>query len=186
MLRNFFSLRLNHKFGLGIVIVIAMAVIFVPPGPTDWDLNTTPLFQGLNIYESRNYVYPPWSLILFWPYRWIMAAGTRVAVVLVIAALHSHRAWSIGRFLAVIMNPFFVFSMFYSNLDLLVLTLPILVWELSAKERWAWLSWGACLSFLLLKPQGALLVMPPLLAATSSVAANRGSLGHCWPRYCSD
>jgi hypothetical protein len=159
MLRNFFSLRLSHKFGLGIVFVIAMAVIFIPPGPTDWQLNTTPIFQGFDVYQSGEFVYPPWALLLFWPYRLLTAAGTRVATVLVIAALHAHRGWSIGRFIAVILSPFFVFSMFYSNLDVLVLTLPILVWELAAKKPWAWLAWGAGLSLLLLKPQGALIVM---------------------------
>lgn len=162
MLREFFSRPLSHRMGLGIVIVIAIAVIFVPPGPTDWELNTNPLSQGLQIYESHNFVYPPWSLILFWPYRWMTAAGARVAIVLVIAFLHAYRGWSIGRFLAVILSPFFIFSMYFSNLDALVLTLPIVLWEIAAKWRGRWFVWGLCLAVLMLKPQGALLVMPYL------------------------
>jgi hypothetical protein len=163
MLRRFFSLPIRHPMALGLVLVVALAVIFVPSvEPSDWELNTTPLFQGMDLYQSGDFVYPPWSLLLLWPYRLMTAVGARIAAVLVLAALCSSRNWSIGRFLSVVINPFFIFSMLYSNLDLLVFGGAILLWEKAADSKWRGLLWGLALSLLLLKPQGALFVMPYL------------------------
>ncbi|MCU0497542.1 MAG: glycosyltransferase 87 family protein [Anaerolineae bacterium] len=148
----------------GVVLVILLALGLAPSvTPTDWELNTADLGRGLAIYENPSYVYPPWALILLLPYQAIGVVGAKIASGAVVAALAWRRRWTLGQLLAVIVSPFFVFAIMFSNLDLLVLTLPILLWEWAADRRWGWSLRGFGLALLLIKPQGAFLIIPYLL-----------------------
>ena len=82
-----FSRSMSDVRAWGLVIVIAFGVIFTPDivNPNDWELNTTNLTDGLSIYENEDYVYPPWSLVLLWPYSLMTAEGARMTAVVVIA-----------------------------------------------------------------------------------------------------
>lgn len=150
----------------GIIFIIALSFIFFPQSPpSDWVLNTAGLWEdGLSIYKSNpNAVYPPWGSILLLPYYLLTAAGSRIASVMVIAWLCQRRRWSMMLFGAIILNPYFIYTMTKSNADILVLVLPILLWEASEGKRLQGLGQGLALSFLLLKPQGAILLIPYLL-----------------------
>ncbi|MAU11639.1 MAG: hypothetical protein CL607_17575 [Anaerolineaceae bacterium] len=150
----------------GLVIVIAFGVIFTPDivNPNDWELNTTNLTDGLSIYENEDYVYPPWSLVLLWPYSLMTAEGARMMAVVVIAWMSYLRGWNLGRFLSIVANPLFIYTLLFSNLDLLVITFPILLWEVSQKsKRWSWVGMGIALAIMMIKPQGTWLVILYLL-----------------------
>jgi hypothetical protein len=69
---------------------VALAFIFAPQYHyNDWARNTEGLHDGLAVYENENAVYPPWGLILLWPYYLLTSPGSRVASVLVVAILAS-------------------------------------------------------------------------------------------------
>lgn len=149
---------------LGVVLVILLVLGLTPSvTPTDWELNTADLWRGTAIYENPSYVYPPWGLILLLPYQVIGVIGAKIASGAVVAALAWRRGWTLSQLLAVILSPFFVFAVMFSNLDLLVLTLPILMWEWATDRRWGWILRGVGLALLLIKPQGAFLIIPYLL-----------------------
>jgi hypothetical protein len=155
-----FRQPIGNLRSLGFVLITAIVVVFmleVPPG--DWYLNAQPITTGLAIYENPNYVYPPWSLLLFWPYYLLHVQGTRIAFVLILAFLAHRSGWSLGRFMAIIFCPIFLYSVGYTNIDLLVLTLPLVLWDTVREKSWAWLVWGLLLAVMLLKPQGAILVI---------------------------
>jgi len=83
--------------------------------------------------------------------------------VLVIGWLSYQRSWSLSRFFAIVLSPFFLVTMSKSNLDILVLVFPILLWEIAQGTRWQTIGRGFALSILLLKPQGAVLIWIYLL-----------------------
>lgn len=128
--------------------------------PSDWELNTNDLLNGLHIYDNPAYVYPPWALILLWPYRWMTARGSRIAAVLVAAWLVDHRRWTLGHFLLIVLNPYFIFTLLLSNVDVLVLILPIILWEVVEGSRWQATGRGAAMALLLVKPHvGGLVIL---------------------------
>lgn len=161
-----FTTPINNWWQGGVVFIIALSFIFFPQSPpSDWELITLRLWEdGFSIYLSNpNAVYPPWGLVLLLPYYLLTAAGSRIASVLVIAWLCQRRRWSMMLFGAIILNPYFMYTMTKSNADILVLVLPILLWESSEGKQLQGLGQGLALSFLLLKPQGAILLFPYLL-----------------------
>jgi len=163
-LRQFWQLPIRNFRVTGIVIVIALAVIAAPQvDPTDWELNTKYLVDGFDIYDNPDYVYPPWTLIFFIPYRLMTATGARILAVLVVAWLAHQQQWTFGRFMAIILNPLFVFTMLFSNIDLLVFTFAIVLWEASRDWKMPWIWRGLCLAILIIKPQGSFLLLPYLL-----------------------
>src|SRR5262249_54200514 len=96
----------------GVIAIVALCFAFMPQLPyNDWERNTNTLYKGVNIYQDPNYVYPPWGLLLLLPYRLITDAGARIASVLVIGGLAQHYGWRLRRFFAVIINPFFLWTM---------------------------------------------------------------------------
>lgn len=130
----------------------------------DWALYTNGLWDDwIHTYSDPSRISPPWGLILLIPYYLITPWGARVASVLVIGYLCQRRGWSLVKFFAIISNPYFLFTMLTSNMDILVIVLPILIWERVQSTRWQTLGRGLALSFLLLKPQTTLLVIPCLL-----------------------
>lgn len=156
---------LNNPRQWGIILIIVFCVLFAPQVyPNDWTLNTADLHLGADIYRvNPAYVYPPWALLLLLPYRWMTATGARVAATLVLVWLAQRRKWSLLRFFAVIGNPYFVFALLFSNVDLLVMLLPILLWEAGGSGWRQALLRGLALALLCLKPQGTLLVILGLL-----------------------
>lgn len=165
------TLPMHDPRVLGLVLIIALGVVFAPQvDPTDYTLNTRDLGDGLAIYENPDYVYPPWSLIFLQPYRWMTATGARIAGVLVIAWLAYWRGWQARDFLAIVLHPLFVFTMLFSNIDLLVFVFAVLLWEAAKRVRLPVLEkvppsvWrGLALTILAIKPQGSFLLVPYLL-----------------------
>ncbi len=139
----------------GIIVIVALAFAFTPQLPfNDWERNTVDLVNGLNIYHNPSYVYPPWALLLLWPYRLMTDVGVRVASVLVVGWVAQHFGWTLLRFLAVVVNPFFIWTMILSNADLLTFLLPIVLWEGGGDFRRT-----LALLLLLIKPQGSFLLI---------------------------
>mgnify|MGYP000409795726 FL=1 len=162
--RKLWQLPLHKPRALTIVLLIALLAIFTPQvDPTDWELNTQYLSDGLNIYDNSDYVYPPWTLIFFMPYRLMTAIGARICAVLVIAYLASRQQWQLGRFFAIIANPLFIFTLLFSNIDLVVITFAIVLWEASQDWKFSWAWRGLCLALLVIKPQATVLFIPYLL-----------------------
>ncbi len=147
----------------GVIIAISLAFIYnpFPPGfVSDWKLITDEILLGFSIYADPNSVYPPWSLIVLWPYYFMTAAGSRAASVLVIGWLASRERWSLLKFGAVIASPFFLWTMRLSNIDILALLFPLLLWEKSNGKAWQWLGRSISLIVLLIKPQaGAAMIL---------------------------
>ncbi len=143
-----------------VIAVIACAFIFAPQFDyNDWARNTEGLWRGLQIYDNPNAVYPPWGLILLWPYYLLSAAGSRVASVLVVGWLAARCRWSLGRFLIIVLSPFFIWTMLLSNVDLLALLLPVVLWESVQGKRWQTAGQMIALALLLIKPQGGFLLI---------------------------
>ncbi|MCC6906109.1 MAG: DUF2029 domain-containing protein [Anaerolineae bacterium] len=141
--------------------MVSVSLAFAPQvTPSDWLLNTGSLSAGLGLYQNPSYVYPPWALILLWPYRLMTARGSLIAAGLVVAWLCSSRGWSLLRMISVIINPYFIFAMMFSNIDILVMILPLLLWETVTQSRWQGPVWGLAIAMLMLKPQGGLLIVP--------------------------
>jgi hypothetical protein len=143
-----------------IIIIVALVFVFMPQHkPVDWDLNTTGYWSAFpNSYEDPTKVYPPWGLILMLPYYWMQPAGVRVFSVLVIGLLTIQRRWSLSRFFAIVLSPFFLITLAKSNMDVFVFVFPILLWELSEDTRWQSLGWGIAMALSLLKPQGMVFI----------------------------
>ncbi len=139
----------------GIILVIAAAFAFTPQLPyNDWERNTADLASGLNIYQNPNYVYPPWALLMLWPYRLMTDVGARIASVLVVGWLAQRHKWSLIRFFAVVINPFFIWTMLLSNADVLTFLLPVVLWESGGRFKKT-----LALLCLLVKPQGSFLLI---------------------------
>jgi hypothetical protein len=168
--RELFTTPISNARHWGVILFIAFLYIFIPQmQPVDWQLNTENLWSaGLNVYSDPSKVYPPWGLILMAPYYLMRAEGARVISVLVIGWSSYRHHWSLSKFLAIVLSPFFLVTMSKSNMDILALVLPIVLWESVQGSRWQTLGRGAALSILILKPQGAVLVWPYLLWTSRS------------------
>ena len=159
-----FSLPVTSPFGLVLIGLIGVLIYFAPQvNPNDWEINTSQLFNGLSIYTNGEFLYPPWSLLLLWPYRLIQSYGARLFALIVTAWLASSRGWSLGRLLSIVFNALFFYAIMFSNLDMLVLTFPVLLWEQSSKWKSPWFFWGVSVSLMLLKPQGMIFLLPYLI-----------------------
>ncbi|HFD38648.1 MAG TPA: hypothetical protein ENJ31_02175 [Anaerolineae bacterium] len=143
-----------------VVLCVALAFILMPQrDPVDWNLNTEGYWSAFpNSYADPAKVYPPWGLILMLPYYWMRAEGARVASVLVIGWLAFRRHWTLSRFLAAVLSPYFLTTMSKSNMDIFVFVLPLLLWEAAEGTRWQSLGRGTAMSLSLLKPQGSLFI----------------------------
>jgi hypothetical protein len=143
-----------------IVFLIAVVFIFMFPGiPNDWELNTAGFWSDvLHTYKNPNFVYPPWGLILMLPYKFMRAEGARFFSVLVVGWLAIRHKWSLSKFFAIVLSPFFLFTMMKSNMDIFVFVLPILLWDAAAGTILQNIGWGMALSILLIKPQGAVFI----------------------------
>lgn len=162
--RSLFLEPLHDSKQWGIVAITIIILIFTPQvSPNDWWLNTHNLPDGLRIYDNPSYVYPPWALILLWPYRLMTAPGSLVATGLVVTWLCYRQRWSLWRYFAIRMNPFFLFTLMFSNVDILVMIFPLLLWEAAQNRRWQIPAWGFAMALLLLKPQGGIIIIPYLL-----------------------
>lgn len=148
----------------GIILVVALTFIFLKPAEySDWELNTRPLRDGLAAYQHKSAVYPPWDLILLWPYYFLTELGSRVASVLVVGWLAARCQWSLLRFFAIVLAPPFVWTMRLYNLDVLVLLLPVLLWVTAEGSPRQSLGRSLALLLLLVKPQGGYLLLAYLL-----------------------
>lgn len=158
------------------VLVTALAFIFMPqlPPPSDWERNTADLARGLSIYANPSYVYPPWAIILLWPYRLMTATGSRILSVLTIGWLASRRRWSLREFFVIVISPFFLWTMTLSNADILVMVFPIILWEAVEGTRFQGVGRGMAMAILLVKPQGG--VLPILYWLWTNRKAWRGLL----------
>lgn len=145
----------------GVISVVAVMFVFIPqlPPPNDWQRITAGLSDGLEIYSHSSRIYPPWGLFLLWPYYPMTAAGSRVASVLVMGWLCLQQRWTLVQLAAIIVSPFFMWSMMMSSLDVLGLLLPILLWEASEGRSWGWVGRTLSMVFLLIKPQGSLVII---------------------------
>lgn len=164
-LRKFFTTPMRNKRALLVGVIIAFTFIAIPDWvqPNDWELNTMDFWRGLDIYDSPKAIYPPWALILMQPYYLMTAAGARVVSVLVIILLAVRRDWTLATFFLLVLNPFMLFAASFSNIDLLVYTLPVLLWEIGGEQkRGGWLLRGLAAALMILKPQGAVLILPYL------------------------
>jgi len=163
--RDLFTTPIASRQQFGVILFLAVMYIFIPQiSPVDWDLNTNNFWAaGLNVYADPSKVYPPWGLILMAPYFLMRAEGARVFSVLAIGWLSYRRSWSLSKFFAITLSPFFLVTMAKSNMDILVLVLPILLWETVQGTKWQTVGRGIALAILLLKPQGAVLIWIYLL-----------------------
>jgi len=145
----------------GFVCVVALLFVFIPQRtPNDWELNASGLWEsGIHLYEDPNYVYPPWGLLVLLPYFAMTAAGSRVLSVLTLGWLCQRRGWTLSRLLAILVGPYFLWTMSLSNVDVLALVLPVLLWETSEGTRWQSVGRGVALSIFLIKPQAAVAIM---------------------------
>jgi hypothetical protein len=150
---------------IGVILFLAFLYLFLPQRPPiDWDLYNENFWSaGWHAYDNQTIVSPPWAFILMMPYYLMRAEGARAFSVLVIGWLAKRRSWSLSIFLAIILSPFFLVTMSKSNMDILVLVLPILLWESAQGTKWQTVGRGLALSLLLLKPQGAILICLYLL-----------------------
>jgi hypothetical protein len=142
-----------------LVVLVSLLFVFAPVIGDDWQLNTTGLEHGLDLYRlNPDYVYPPWALILLWAYRWIGAATTRVLVGLFAGLWVWWLGWSLNRFFAIVISSYFVFTLGFSNIDLFVTVLPILLWYAGSRPPWDMPARTMALLMLSLKPQTGLLL----------------------------
>lgn len=164
-LKQLFITPIASRQQFGVILTLATLYLFIPQmSPVDWDLNTKDFWAaGLNVYADPSKVYPPWGLILMVPYYLMRAEGARLFSVLVIGWLSYRRRWSLAMFFAIVLSPFFLVTMSKSNMDILVLVFPVLLWETVQGTRWQTVGRGLALSILLLKPQGAILIWLYLL-----------------------
>lgn len=158
--RKLFATPITTPQHWGVIVLVALAFIFAPQFDyNDWERNTDGLTEGVNIYDNPNAVYPPWGLALLWPYYLLTSAGSRVVSVLVVGWLAARNKWSLLRFFMIVLSPFFIWTMLLSNIDLLALLLPVVLWEAVERTRWQTIGRGAALAILLIKPQGSFLLI---------------------------
>jgi len=161
LIRGLFLTPIASHRQWGLVLAVALAYTLIPqlPLPNDWALNTSGLSKGLNAYADGSFVYPPWALILLWPYRWLTIPGTRAASVLVVGWLASKRRWTLLRFSTIVISPYFIWTMILCNLDVLSLLLPVLLWETAEGKAWRNVGRSVSCLLLLLKPQSGILMI---------------------------
>jgi hypothetical protein len=166
-IEELFTTPIASRQQLGVILLLAFLYVFIPQRiPVDWDLYNENFWSaGLNAYNNQSIVSPPWAFILMLPYYLMRAEGARMFSVLVIGWLSYRRSWSLSKFLAIVLSPFFLVTMAKSNMDILVLVFPILLWETVQGTKWQTVGRGIALSMLLLKPQGAVLIWIYLLWA---------------------
>lgn len=155
-----FTTPIESRQQIGVILFLAILYIFLPQyPPIDWDLYNNNFWSaGFHAYIDPTIISPPWAFILMVPYYLIRAEGARMFSVLVIGWLSYRRRWSLSKFLAISLSPFFLVTLSKSNMDILVMVFPILLWESVEGTRWQVAGRGLALSFLLLKPQGTLLI----------------------------
>ncbi len=164
--RNIFLTTPTRWIQFAIVSAVAMIFVWMPQRtPIDWDLNLTGFWSNIpqTYLENPNFVYPPWGLILLLPYYLIRAAGARVLSVITIGWLTHNRKWPLLLFFAIVLSPYFLVTMAKSNMDILVIVFPILLWEFSAGKRWEIYARGISFSMMLLKPQCTFFILIYLL-----------------------
>jgi hypothetical protein len=145
-----------------LILIVSLAFIWMPQGtPSDWDLNIIGFWSNIpqTYLNNQNFVYPPWGLILLLPYYLLHAVGARVFSVLIIGWLTYKREWPLSLFFAIVLSPYFMATMSKSNMDILVILLPILIWEYLTGKRWEIIFRGICLSIMLIKPQCTLFII---------------------------
>lgn len=155
-----FTTPIASRQQIGVILFLALLYIFLPQKPPiDWDLYNNNFWSGgIHAYNNQTIVSPPWAFILMMPYYLMRAEGARMFSVLVIGWLSYRRRWSLSNFLAITLSPFFLVTLSKSNMDILVMVFPILLWESVERTRWQVAGRGVALSFLLLKPQGTILI----------------------------
>ena len=166
--RDLFINPIQHQKQIFIYLFSSVLFIFVPQlPPSDWKLNTIGLFENfLSVYQNPNYVYPPWALIPLCLYRLIGSEGARILSVITIGLLCQQKRWSLFRFFTIVLSPFFLVTMTKSNIDILSYVLPVVIWEkFQQPSRYQFLMQVLAIYILLIKPQGALLLLPFLLIA---------------------
>ena len=149
-----------------LVLLVSTFFLWMPQSPpSDWELNTRGFWANMpqTYLVNRDFVWPPWGLILLLPYYLMQAGGARVLSVLVIAWLTRARNWPLSHFFAIALSPYFLLTMAKSNIDILIIVLPTLLWEYSNGRRWAGVMRGFALGLLLLKPQCSSLIVIYLL-----------------------
>lgn len=151
-----------------IFIVGLLFIGMIQKVPNDWDLNTKGFWANFpqTYLNNQNFVYPPWGLILLLPYYLIRAEGARVLSVLTIGWLIQRRKWPLFLFFVIVFSPHFLLTMQLSSMDILVILLPLLIWEFSYEKRWESIARGFSLSLLLVKPQCTVLILIYLLWTT--------------------
>jgi hypothetical protein len=166
LLKNTFLTPPNTVAQFLIIFVAGLLFIWMPQRPpVDWDLNTNGFWSNISqtYINNRNFVYPPWGLILMLPYYLIHATGARIFSVITIGWLAYIRKWPLSHFFIIILSPYFLITMTKSNMDILAIILPILIWERSKGKRWEGIARGISLSILLLKPQCTVFILLYLL-----------------------
>lgn len=149
----------KHMFFIFIIACLTMLMPSVPE-INDWELNTNGLWNDpLHIYENENRVYPPWAIILMIPFYWIHIPGTRLFSTLILAWLAKKNNWTILTFLIMILSPYYIYSLYLCNIDIFVIVLPILLWDLNHSPMVSWVAKGIALPLMLLKPQATFLVI---------------------------
>jgi hypothetical protein len=145
-----------------IIIIVGLLFIWMPQKPPiDWNLNTNGFWSNLpHTYQlNPNFVYPPWGLFLLVPYFLMSASGARILSVLIIGWLVQNRKWPMYYFFAIVLSPYFMVTMAKSNMDILVIVLPILIWEYSKGKKFEVIARGISISLLLLKPQCTVFIL---------------------------
>ena len=161
LMKKLFLSPINQTQQKFLILMVAFLFIFMPFQQTlnDWELNTVGLWDDmLHTYENPDRVYPPWGLVLLIPFFLMQIAGVRFLSTLTISWLVSRRDWQLYMFFAVVLSPYYLFTMYLVNMDILVLVFPILLWEYAENKKWQWVGRGSALSILLLKPQVAVLI----------------------------
>jgi hypothetical protein len=161
----FLSQQFNRQ-KLFVILLIAGVFLLTPQVPlNDWELITSGYWSNFpdSYLKNPGTVYPPWGYILLLPYYLMRAAGARFFSVLAVGWLTHKRGWPLATFLAIVLSPYFIWSMTESSADILVIVLPIVLWEFSKGRKLEIVARGISLAFLLVKPQCTILLIPYLL-----------------------
>ncbi len=160
-----FSTQITRPYQKALVLLVAVVFLLIPIGePIDWKLNTAEFWRNFpDTYQNPYIVYPPWALFLLLPYKWMHPEGARFFSVLVIGWLVSQQKWPLSKFFLIVLSPYFLSTISFTNVDILVYVLPILVWRAVENHPWKPILRGVALSLLLVKPQGAIFIIPYLL-----------------------
>ncbi len=139
-----------------LILAVAILMLFIPQAnPNDHQVNVEPLVGLIRVYDNPAAVYPPHALTLMMPFIIIGAALTRVLSIVLIGIYGLQQDWPVGRFMAVILNPIFVYTILFSNIDVIIVLIPVLFFERAN----IWVR-ALFLSMLMLKPQlGAFLAL---------------------------